>query len=256
MIQNFAKVTDNLYRGAAPTVEDVKHLKTKYGINKIVSLDAASAAKINRICKLLAIEHIIIPIEPDLKIKPLIQLFSYNLKKLLTDNGPVFVHCFAGKDRTGMLIAVFRCKYMGWSCEDALKEAKSFGFGIGLPDNLIRLYSKLICTACKKSHSRASVDENAADIVDQSRSAFHNSLLGTIDFKSFAPFLDTTRQYPYDGVYNSSYDQSLTRENYKPESKGENVPLVGVFDGNSGIKGDGFVDAGGASSGILSEDLV
>jgi protein tyrosine/serine phosphatase len=43
--------------------------------------------------------------------------------KLLIDDGPTFVHCVEGKDRTGMLIAMFKCKYMGYSYKQALKDA-------------------------------------------------------------------------------------------------------------------------------------
>jgi protein tyrosine phosphatase (PTP) superfamily phosphohydrolase (DUF442 family) len=43
MIVRFRKVNDNLYRGGAPTIQDVIALK-KMGINKIVSLDQEVAA--------------------------------------------------------------------------------------------------------------------------------------------------------------------------------------------------------------------
>jgi len=253
MILNFTKVEDGLYRGSAPSVEDVKHLAHKFGIKKIVSLDEAAGLKINRICKLLNIEHLIIPLNMESSIKPLIKLFSHNIKDLLTKNGPVFVHCHAGKDRTGMLIALYKCKYKGWSCEDAITEAKQFGFGYGIPASITNLYEKLIHAACKKSHKKS--DENKSDdIVEESRSEYTNSLMNTIDFKSFAPFLDSTRKYPNEGVYNPLYEQDQTRNNYI--TKEEAIPQVGIFDANSGMKGNGFVDAGGASTGILSEELV
>lgn len=250
MIYRFIKITNDLYRGSHPNVDDVKNLSSKFGIKKIVSLDELTGSKIDRICKLLDIEHIMLPLTLNNVRGSLINLFSHNIKDMLSENGPVFVHCYAGKDRTGMLIAVYRCRYMGWSCEEALAEAKKLGFGIGIPADVVKLYKKMICVACKKKHAHVCTDENDADIVDQSRSEFTNSLMNTIGPKSFSPFLDSSKMYPYDGVYNSSYDQFPTRENYNEtidlDSKIENaVPEVGLYDSNSGIKGVGPVDNGG-----------
>ncbi len=42
---------------------------------------------------------------------------------------PVLVHCKAGLHRTGVLVAVYRMEYEGWSWQDALAEVKANGFG-------------------------------------------------------------------------------------------------------------------------------
>ena len=38
------------------------------------------------------------------------------------DRRPVLLHCNHGIDRTGVMIAVFRMEYDGWSNEEALQE--------------------------------------------------------------------------------------------------------------------------------------
>jgi protein tyrosine/serine phosphatase len=43
-------------------------------------------------------------------------------------NQPIFVHCYAGKDRTGLIIAAYRIKYNNWSLEDALMEMLVYGY--------------------------------------------------------------------------------------------------------------------------------
>lgn len=44
------------------------------------------------------------------------------------ENQPVYVHCAYGKDRTGVVVAVYRMQAEGWSYEDAEAEMQSFGF--------------------------------------------------------------------------------------------------------------------------------
>ena len=104
---NFHKVNKNLYRGGSLTPQDVLHLKEKYGIEKIVSLDAGVAKKINRTCKLLNIKHVIIPIDIGKK-SSLIKFLNYGIKNLLGGE-KVFVGCVKGKDRTGLAFAMYRC---------------------------------------------------------------------------------------------------------------------------------------------------
>lgn len=40
---------------------------------------------------------------------------------------PVYIHCQFGKDRTGLLAALFRVLHQGWSAEEASKEWAKFG---------------------------------------------------------------------------------------------------------------------------------
>lgn len=42
---------------------------------------------------------------------------------------PVLIHCKAGLHRTGVLAALYRREYQGWSADQALRELKSHGFG-------------------------------------------------------------------------------------------------------------------------------
>ena len=143
MINNFHKVIDGVYRGSAPDIEDVRVLKDKYKIKKIISLDNNAAHRINRACKLLHIEHIIIPIDVDDR-SSILKILKYDIRDLFLKNGPVFIHCIHGKDRTGFLVALFRVMIQGWEPEKALQEALSFGFGIGIPVNLRQSYIKLL----------------------------------------------------------------------------------------------------------------
>lgn len=239
MIERLVKVTDNLYRGSAPTPKDLLQLKKQFHINKIVSLDKDSGERIDRACKLLGLEQEKIYLDGSKK--SLINLLKYNLKELLTNNGPAFVHCFAGKDRTGLVIGMYQCKYMGMNPDKVISDAKKLGFGVGVDPQIIRLYEKLIrkCSETK--------DTNAADIVSNQReynSDNRSSPLDEAQQSSFAPYLNQTRQNPTDAVYNYINDQSPTRENYnrpiiEHDLSTDQVPQVGVFNNDAGGRGFG-----------------
>ncbi len=216
-------------------------LKNELGIKKIISLDEASGERISRTCKLLGIDQVKIYLDGSRQ--TLLELLNNNIKSLLLDGGPTFIHCQAGKDRTGLLTALFKCKYMGMSPEDAIEEAKSLGFGLGVDPKVIKLYENII-KACKSE-----IDTNNADIVSNEREYIGDSRDSFLDEGhqgSFAPYLSKTRQDPMDAVYNYIDDQSPTRQNYqdyksiKEHNQEEDVvPLVGVFNNDAGARGFG-----------------
>lgn len=241
MIHKLKKITDGLYRGSAPSPKDVEWLKNTLGIKKIVSLDQATGDRIDRICQALGIEHINAPIDHT-KLS-LVKVLSHNLKDLLLSGGPTYLHCLHGKDRTGLISALFKCKYMGVNPERAIKEAESLGFGIGVHPQAVNQWKKLI-RACKPSK-----DTNSADIVSNQREPSgdnRDSYLDEGHQGSFSPYLSVTRQNPMDTTYTSMSDQYPTRENYKPNEsikeyvkENDAIPQVGVFNNDAGSRGFG-----------------
>lgn len=241
MINNLRRITTNLYRGSAPSPKDVLWLKKNLKINKIISLDEHFGKIIDKTTRILGIKHLILPIDGNNK-KTLLNLFSHNLKHLLLDDGPTYIHCHYGKDRTGLVAALFKCKYMGMSPDDAIKEAKSLGFGVNVDPKITHLYEKLIKT-CKPEQ-----DVNNADIVSNEREYkgdYKDTYLDEGRQCSFSPYLIPTKQNPFNSVYNTINDQSPTRENYedyksiKEHKEKSVVPLIGLFNNDAGIAGAG-----------------
>src|SRR5260221_11054219 len=201
MIINFNKVNDNLYRGGAPSIKDILYLKN-IGISKIVSLDEASGKRIDRAAKMLGIKHIMLPIDIAKK-STLLRFISRDITDILSDNGSkTFVHCQWGRDRTGLAIALYRCEHDHWSAEDAIKEAKSFGFGIGVDPKILNTYIKLI-------HQAANKDINNADIVENAREQpFKDYVSGPGSQPSWSPYEDyRVKYYPYSKMYNNTTEE-------------------------------------------------
>lgn len=257
MIHRLRKVTDKLYRGSAPSPQDVLWLKENLGIKKIVSLDKAAGDRIHRTTQLLGIKHEMLPIDIHNFRPSLMHFLEHDLKKLLLEGGPTYVHCEAGKDRTGMAVALVQCMYLGKSPEDALEEAKALGFGLDVDPRPIHVFEKLI-KACKPSKDSNSADVNEkADIVSNERQYIgdnRDTFLDEGHQGSFAPYLNITRQDPMDALYNYVMDQPQTRENYHhgkpiklhdhedPHDEEDVVPMVGVYDNDVGGRGFGPVE--------------
>lgn len=256
-MKRLIKVNSKLYRGGAPSIKDVAYLKNKLGIKKIVSLDKLSGEKIDRACKLLNIEHVSIPIDI-FKKGSLVKFLHHNIYNLLMKNGPTYVHCLEGKDRTGLAIALLRCEYEGWSCKDALDEAIKIGFGIGVKPEIITLYKKIIKQACGCANKNNDVND-AYDIVDNSREypSSYNGISSTTDPLSWAPYEDyRVREFPYSNVYNeynnsfdNRQDYGLDDSLYMDDDKPVKMPQSGIFDTSSG-------DTGGAGPTAISGGFI
>jgi hypothetical protein len=241
MIKRFRKVNDELYRGGAPSIKDIIFLKKKLGINKIISLDSKSGKKIDRATSLLKIKHIMLPIEFGDK-SSLIKFLKQDINKLYSD-GPVFIHCAQGKDRTGLAIAIYRCEHDSWNCEEALKEAKQLGYGLGVPEKVLNIYNRIIknICGCKDTH-----DTNFAyDIVSNEREDDHVG--GSSTQLSWSPYEDyRVKEFPYSKQeidwpeqYESRQDFGLEDSIDKNDSN-KGIPQSGGWDtSTNGIMGSG-----------------
>ena len=158
----FSKVDDNLYRGGKPSPKHLIHFKRDLGINKIFSLDGEVGYDIAPFCKSLGLKHIVLPLGDgrDPKVQSLKAYIPY-----LTNDGPTYIHCYWGKDRTSMAVAMYRIAN-GWSLRDALAEAKKFHMGEGLSKDVKDSYYNAVRDFAKEHGADTS---NAQDAVSSSR---------------------------------------------------------------------------------------
>lgn len=158
----FSKVTDDLYRGGKPTFNDLVYFKKEFGIKKVVSLDLEAGLSIISACKQLELKHVMAPLGDGTD--PMVDNLKQNIIPHLTDGGPTYIHCYWGKDRTSMSVAMFRI-YNGWSLENALNEARRFYMGQGLPSDIKESYYDAVKEFAKEqSKEPIQVSANVIDV--------------------------------------------------------------------------------------------
>jgi len=126
-VPNFHIVNDRVLRGGQPTDPGFRNL-ADMGVKTIVDLqeegDRAKGEK--RLVKALGMKYVNIPMKG--MTTPTEKQISHALKALNdTSDGPVFVHCKRGADRTGVVVACYRVQHDGWQNQKALSEAREYG---------------------------------------------------------------------------------------------------------------------------------
>jgi len=123
-VENFHKVSDDLYRGAQPTAEGMKALE-KFGIRTVFNLRSLHSDRDELVGTGLMYEHITMTTW-----NPKHRDFVHFLKTATDpDKTPIFVHCQRGSDRTGTMCAAYRIVVQGWTPQQALDEMTRGGFG-------------------------------------------------------------------------------------------------------------------------------
>jgi protein tyrosine phosphatase (PTP) superfamily phosphohydrolase (DUF442 family) len=122
-VPNFARVSEQLYRGAQPTREGFAELQ-RMGIKTIVNLREIGSDRSEMAGLSMGYLHIrFSPTGPeDEELATFLKLFEDPAQL------PAFVHCKTGADRTGTAVAVYRVIQEGWPMAEAVKELPRFGY--------------------------------------------------------------------------------------------------------------------------------
>jgi tyrosine-protein phosphatase SIW14 len=127
-VPNAGKISEALLRGAQPSAQGLGELK-KLGVTTIVDLrgNRGPVAWERAQAESLGMRFIDIPVSgwsapTNAQVAEFLKLFQQgNTQK-------VFVHCYYGKDRTGVMVAAYRMAQQNWTADQAAEEMYSFGF--------------------------------------------------------------------------------------------------------------------------------
>jgi tyrosine-protein phosphatase SIW14 len=126
-IPNFHKVNDKVFRGGQPFADGWNSL-AKLGIKTIVDLrrpNEHDTIAEERAVKALGMRYVNVPMNGI--VAPTEEQIIKVLALLSATDGPVFVHCRRGADRTGTVLACYRMGHDKWDNKKAFREAKTLG---------------------------------------------------------------------------------------------------------------------------------
>lgn len=130
-IKRFQVVAPGIWRGGQPDEEALELLKAS-GVRTVINLrdQEGKVEDEEREARSLGLGFVNIPLSPHRSIPP---AAVRKFLAIVTDPRmqPVFVHCKAGKDRTGAMFAIFRMAHQGWTVSRAYQEMHSIGFDEG-----------------------------------------------------------------------------------------------------------------------------
>ncbi|MFT4843509.1 MAG: tyrosine-protein phosphatase SIW14 [Planctomycetota bacterium] len=126
-LSGVARITPELYRGAQPTKAGYTRLKDM-GVKTVISFRRFNDSRAE--VEAAGLEFVRIPIYASIGSNPptdeQLQVFFDTV--LDPAKQPVFMHCKHGKDRTGMMAALFRIERQCWTNQEAVDEMQAFGY--------------------------------------------------------------------------------------------------------------------------------
>jgi tyrosine-protein phosphatase SIW14 len=135
-----------VYRSGQMTSSGIQQAVSRYHIRTIVNLQdeypdpdvacgyfCGGTIKEKELCRQLGVRYVYLPPDliPRVQVPPRRPEAIDRFLGLLDDPTvyPVLIHCRAGLNRTGVMTAVYRMEYQGWTPRQALAEARANGWG-------------------------------------------------------------------------------------------------------------------------------
>jgi tyrosine-protein phosphatase SIW14 len=125
-VRNFGQVNPHYYRGAQPDQSDFQALK-KMGIRTVIDLRKDRILQEASWVENAGMRYVNIPLSAS---RPATAEQTEYFLSLVNDPAiwPVYVHCAAGKHRTGEMTAIYRITHDSWTADQAFEEMKQYGF--------------------------------------------------------------------------------------------------------------------------------
>lgn len=122
-IDNIYEIAPEVYRSGQPTAEDMQALDD-FGVRTVLNLrwdhsDESIASGTNLILKSVPMRA------SDIKDDDIVAA----LKIIKSSPKPILIHCWHGSDRTGVVVAIYRLVFDGWTKEQAIEELMWDSYG-------------------------------------------------------------------------------------------------------------------------------
>ena len=122
---NLYQIDELLYRSQQPTAENLAHIKA-LNIQTVINFRQYHSDK--TLLSGTQINELRIPMYTA-NIDDAEVIAALNAMMQARQQGPVLIHCQHGADRTGLMSAMYRIIYQGWSKEAAIEELMQGGYG-------------------------------------------------------------------------------------------------------------------------------
>jgi protein tyrosine/serine phosphatase len=124
-VPNLNQVTPILFRSAQPDADGFANMAKSLKIKTVIDLRESKTDE--ALLSSSKIKAYYVPMNA-LHITNEQIVAALNLIKSHEGEGPILVHCQHGADRTGVVMAMYRIIYQGWSKQQAIDEMKNGGY--------------------------------------------------------------------------------------------------------------------------------
>lgn len=154
-IINFGQMDERYYRGGQPLPDDYQSLKD-LGIQTVIDLRNDPTDYEKPAVEALGMKYVNIPMSgwktpKDSQIEEFLKVVND------TETGVIFVHCKAGKHRTGVTGAVYRFNNYGWNYDQAYKEMKNYNFSSWMVHGKLKTFVRDYYEEFQDSKARSNV---------------------------------------------------------------------------------------------------
>jgi protein tyrosine/serine phosphatase len=114
-----------LVRGAQPDAAGFRSLRQNYGIRTVVNFNDDTAVTEAALVETLGMRYVALPSSAFRPDAANVLAFLRTMATAAAD-GPVYVHCQHGMDRTGYAVAAYRILMQNWDADRAMRELRSY----------------------------------------------------------------------------------------------------------------------------------
>lgn len=145
-IARLSVVDDGVIRGGQPeSVDDYQMLKETYQVKTVINLRESNVDEDASLARGAGLDYISYPLDGTPVLGTVSEKSARQILAIMNDptKRPVFIHCHHGKDRTGLLVGLYRVFTMEWEKADAYNEMMEIGFDTFWYRSYAKLFNRM-----------------------------------------------------------------------------------------------------------------